>query len=213
MQGVSLDPLSFVFGLAVASILWWSISRSRPLLRELSANLSRRRVQARERRMSVAEENYRRETLRRAQGMHLAAPLFPLQDVAQEPRLLAPPAVIEPGSRTISEDAVSLTVPYMPGWPELGAVYHAPTLDLGQALAGGANVVIIGQPGAGKTVALAWLAILAANHSESLGALEDSVPFLLHVSDLSLPTPNAREALNRIIEMATEHVAVLEEGR
>ena len=101
----------------------------------------------------------------------------------------------------------------MPGWPELGAVYHAPTLDLGQALAGGANVVIIGQPGAGKTVALAWLAILAANHSESLGALEDSVPFLLHVSDLSLPTPNAREALNRIIEMATEHVAVLEEGR
>jgi len=163
--------------------------------------------------MSVAEENYRRDTLRRAQGMHLAASLFPLEDIAQEPRLLAPPVVVEPGSPVTADDAVSLTVPYMPGWPELGAVYHAPTLDLGQALAGGANVVIIGQPGAGKTVALAWLAILAANHSESLGSLKDAAPFLLHVSDLNLPTQNSREALDRIVEMATEHVTVLEEGR
>jgi HEAT repeat protein len=213
MPGVSLDPLSFVFGLAVASIMWWGISRSRPLLRELRADVGRRRSQAQARRMSVAEENYRRETLRRAEGMHLAAALFPLGEVAQEPRLLAPPAVIEPGSRTISEDTVSLTVPYTPGWPEMGAVYHAPTLELGQALAGGAHIVIIGQPGAGKTVALAWLAILAANHSESLGALRDAVPFLLHVSDLNLPTRNANEALDRSIEMALEHVAVLEEGR
>jgi HEAT repeat protein len=213
MPGVSLDPLSFAFGLAVASVLWWSISRSRPLIRELRASVSRRRAQAREHRMSVVEENYCRETLRRAQGMHLAAALFPLEDVAQEPRLLAPPAIPEPGSRAVPEDTVSLVVPYMPGWPELGAAYHAPTLGLGQALSGGANLVIIGQPGAGKTVALAWLAILAANHSESLGTLKDAVPFLLHVSDLSLPTQNAREALNRVTEMAAEHVPVLEEGR
>ena len=162
--------------------------------------------------MSLVEQDYRREILRRAQGLHLAAPLFALDEIVQEPELLAPPAVIEPGGQQVTEDVVTLTVPYMPAWPELAAIYNASTLSFGEALAGGANLAIIGQPGGGKTVALACLATLAANRSETLGPMREAVPFLLHVADLSLPMHSAKEALSRIAEMAAEHASVLDQG-
>ncbi len=209
----SVDPLSFAFGFVVATILWWSLSRSRPLWKELRARLRTRQAQLQGRRMSVVEEDCRRETLRRAQGLHLAASLFALEDIVQEPELLAPPAFVEPGGRPPTDDVVTLTVPYMPSWPELSALYGGVTLSFGEALAGGANLAIIGQPGIGKSVALAWLATLSANRDETLGLLREAVPFLLHVADLDLPSRDASEALTRISEMASERASLLEQGR
>ena len=119
--------------------------------------------------------------------------------------MLAPPARVEPGGLIATEDAVTLTLPYLPAWPELAAIYNAPTLTLGEALSGGMNLVLIGQPGIGKTVALAHLASLAANRSETLGSLRDFVPFLLHVADLKLPTNDPKDLLDRLIEMTSEH--------
>lgn len=210
---LSLDPLSFFVGFIVASIFWWIVTRSRPLIKEISENLKTQREEAQARRTSSVEENHRRITLRRAQGMHLAAPLFALDEILIEPRLLAPLPHIEPGGPIPSEDIVTQTLPYMPAWPELAAVYNAPTLSLEDALSGGTNLVVIGQPGAGKTVALARLASLAANRSETLGALKDIVPFLIHVADLRLPVNDTKDALNLIVETNSEHVSVLDLGR
>lgn len=210
---VSVDLLSFIFGFVVASIFWWVAARSRPLWKEIGTNLKAQREAAQVRTASSLEENHRRVTLRRAQGMHLAAPLFALDEILQEPRLLAPPARVEPGGPIATEDSVTLTLPYLPAWPELAGAYNAPTLSIGQALSGGMNLVIIGQPGVGKTVALAHLASLAANRSETLGALKDAVPFLLHVADLPLPADNAKEVLDRLSEMTSEHASVLDLGR
>ena len=87
---------------------------------------------------------------------------------------MAPLPCIEPGGPIASEDAVTQTLPYLPGWPELAAIYNAPTLTISQALSGGSNLVLIGQPGVGKTVAVAHLASLAANRNEMLGGLKGS---------------------------------------
>ncbi len=152
-------------------------------------------------------------TLRRAQGLHLAASLFPLDDVLQEPRLISPPARMEPGDPPLTTDVVTLTVPYLPAWPDLAAIYHAPTLTLEQALSGGTNLVIIGQPGIGKTVALAHLASLAANRSEKLGTLQEAIPFLLHVADLVLPLQDSKDVLLPIIAGASEGIGLLEAGQ
>src|SRR5581483_5125486 len=101
----------------------------------------------------------------------------------------------------------------LPAWPELAAIYNAPTLSMEQAISGGMNLVIVGQPGTGKTVALAHLASLAANRSESLGAFKDAIPFLLHVADLKLPVNDAKDVLNQIADLASEHASVLDIGR
>ena len=97
--------------------------------------------------------------------MHLASSLFSLDDILQEPRLIAPPARVEPGVVGIQEDIISQTLPYIPAWPELAAIYRAPTIGVAEALEGGSNIVIVGAAGMGKTVALAHLASMAANLS------------------------------------------------
>ncbi len=207
--GLLIDPSSFVLGLLIATIFWWVVARARPLWREIRENLARQREESQVLRMSNVEEDHRRITLRRAQGMHLAASLFSLDEILIEPRLLAPGPRVEPGSAVGSEDAVTLTLPYMPSWPEMAAIYDAPTLTLGEALSGGRNLILIGQPGMGKTVALAHLASLSANRTEQLGSLQNAVPFLLHVGDLRLPVAGERNVLDRIIEMTAEEASVL----
>ncbi len=210
---IAIDPLSFILGFIIATVFWWMVSRARPIWNEMVSNMRARQEDARTRRASNLEENHRRVTLRRAQGLHLAAPLFALDEIIQEPRLMAPPARLEPGGTVGTEDAVSLTLPYLPAWPELSAIYNGPTLSVGDALSGGMNLVLIGQPGIGKTVTLAHIATLAANRDEALGTLKDYVPFLLHVADLKLPATSSKDVLECIAEMTAEHASVLDLGR
>jgi len=210
---ISLDAISFAIGFITASLFWWLVGRARPLLTEISQNTKKRQEEAQVRRTSSVEENHRRTILRHAQGMHLAAPLFALDEILQEPRLMAPFPHVEPGGPMAAEDAVTQTLPYLPGWPELAAMYNAPSLTIPQALSGGSNLVLIGQPGVGKTVALAHLASLAVNRSEELGALKDRIPFLVHVADLKLPINDPKNVLDPIVEFVSEDVPMFDLGR
>lgn len=209
----ALDPFSFFIGFATASIFWLLVARGRPLWEEMRTNWRERREAAQTRKTSTVEENHRRITLRRAQGMHIAAQLFALDEIVQEPLLLVPPQVVEPGTPPKFEDVITQTLPYLPAWSEIAATYQPQTFTLPHALAGNSNLVIIGQPGSGKTVALAHLASLAANRSEKLGALQDFIPFLVHVADLSLPVKDAKHVLDPLVESASENAPVLDLGR
>jgi HEAT repeat protein len=209
----AIDPFSFFTGFIVASVFWWLVARARPMWDELLAGIKEQREVAQAHKTNTVEENHRRITLRRAQGMHLAAPLFALDEIIHEPLLIAPPQVVEPGIPPKFEDVISQTLPYLPAWPEIAAAYHAQTITLPHALSGNTNIVIIGQPGVGKTISLAHLASLAANRSEKLEALKDAVPFLFHVANLKLPIADPKDALAPLIEAASEHAPLLDLGR
>lgn len=206
----ALEPISFLIGFIAATIFWFIVSRARPIVEELRAGIQARREESQARKTNSIEEDHRRATLRRAQGMHLAAQLFALDEILQEPLFLAPPQRVEPGNTPKFEDVVTQTLPYLPTWPEIAAIYQPQTLTLPQAISGNVNIVIIGQPGAGKTVALARLASLAANRSEELGDLQNLIPFLLHVADLNLPHKDEKNILKPIIEAAAEHASIFD---
>ncbi len=207
-----LEPLSFGVGFVVGILFTWLLSRIRPLFKQWQADAKEQRTVAQARRTTGLEDNLRRLTLRRAQGMHLAASLFSLNEILQEPRLIAPPARVEPGVIPIQEDIISQTLPYMPGFPELAAVYRAPTLSLLEAIEGGSNLVLVGAAGTGKTVALAHLASLAANLKVRLNTNEaaDAVPLLYHVADLQFPFDTSRDPLSNIINAASERAPVFD---
>ncbi len=206
------DPFSFLFGFAVGVLVVWLLGRARPLLTQIRANAKEQRETAKLRRASGLENNHRRVTLRRAQGMHLAASLFSLDEILQEPRLIAPPARVEPGVIGIQEDIISQTLPYMPAWPELAAIYRAPTIGVAEAIAGGSNIVIVGAAGMGKTVALAYLASLAANLKVELDTDSEleAVPYLYHVADLQFPFDPSKDPANLIINAASEHAPIFD---
>ena len=205
-----LDPLSFGVGFLSGILFTWLLSRFRPLWRQWREAAREQRQAAQMKKTSGVEDNHRRLTLRRAQGMHLAASLFSLDEVLQEPRLIAPPAEVVPGVIGIPEDIISQTLPYMPAWPELAAIYGAPTLSLTEALSGGSHLVIVGAPGSGKTVALAHLASQAANLKVRLETDLEAVPYHYHVADLQLPFDGSRDPASIIINMASEYAPMLD---
>ena len=127
--------------------------------------------------------------------MHLAASLFSLDEIVIPPRLLAPPARVEPGMTHAEEDVVSQTLPYMPAFPELAATFRASSFSLAQALAGNINLVLIGQPGVGKSITLAHFASLLINRSRETDHLKGYIPFIVHVSDLDFP-PKSNDLIN-----------------
>ena len=207
-----MDLLSFAIGFVAGILFTWLLSRSRPLLRQIRENAKEQRQVAQTRRTSGLEDNHRRVTLRRAQGMHLAASLFSLDEILQEPRLIAPPGRVEPGVIGIQEDIISQTLPYMPAWPELAAIYRAPTLGVVEAIRGGSNIVIVGAAGMGKTVALAHLASLAANLQVNLDTDSEveAVPYLYHVADLQFPFDTSKDPITTIINAASEHAPIFD---
>lgn len=207
------DPFSFFIGFMAASLCWLLASRARPLWNEMRTGWAEGHKAAQTRKINPVEEDHRRITLRRAQGMHLAAQLFALDEIIQEPLLIAPPPRVEPGAPPKFADVISQTLPYLPTWPEMAAIYHPPTLTLSQALSGNSNIVIIGQPGVGKTVALAHLASLAANRSGKLEALKNVIPFLVHVADLKLPVKDSKDTLTPLIKAASGHFPMFDRGK
>lgn len=208
-----IDPLSFATGFIIGILFWVLVGRMRPLFAEWREGRATRRQKALARRTSGVEENHRRITLRRAQGMHLAAPLFALDEIFVPMHLIAPPPRVEPGGPLLSEDIVTQTMPYLPAWPEMASIYHAPTLSFTEALSGGSNIVLIGPDGIGKTIALAHLATLMANRDGKLGVLAEMVPFIAHTADLSLNVGDPKDILNPIIEVQSEQVSFLDYGR
>lgn len=207
-----MEPISFAIGFAAGVLFTWLLSRVRPLLTQIREGAKERREAAQVRRTSGLEDNHRRITLRRAQGMHLASSLFSLDDILLEPLLIAPPARVEPGVIGIQEDIISQTLPYMPAWPEVAAIYRAPAIDVTESITGGSRIVIVGGAGTGKTVALAHLASLAANlqvRPDPNSPLE-AVPYLYHVADLQLPSDTTRDPASLLINAASEHAPIFD---
>jgi HEAT repeat protein len=214
--GIYIDLLSFWLGVAIATVGWWLLSILRPIVQQIFKSLKEQREAAKARVGSGIEENYRKITHRKAQAMHLASSLFALDEIIEPPLLLAPPPQIEPGIPPYHEDIVSQSLPYLPAWPELGAAYHAPTLTLPQALSGGVNLIVYGQPGTGKTTALGYLASLIVNRSPLAGGLQDRTPFIIHAADLDLPLKDVKSAealLEPIIRLVEADAPVFDRAR
>ncbi len=210
----NIDYFSFLLGFILSALIWWVISMLRPTFQQLRANARIRRAEKKEksRSVNVVEEHFRQNVLLKAQGLHLAAPLFSLDEILEPPRLLAPPPRVEPGESPYTEDIIDLTLPYLPAWPELAAIYGAPTLTISEAISGNSDIILIGQTGMGKTVALASLASRLARRDPESGLPVDTLPFLVHVADLDLPA-NKEKPLNALIGSVSEKASVFDLSR
>ncbi len=209
-----IDTFSFLLGLVSASVFWWVMSMLRPAFQQMRANARAKRLEKKEKAYSSSgiEERYRQQVLLQSQGLHLAAPLFSLDEIIEAPRLVAPPPRIEPGQPLFTEDIVDATIPYLPAWPELAALYKAPTLSLSQALSGDSDMVLVGQTGMGKTVALACLASNLARRDPAPGLPANTLPFLIHVADLDLPVKK-EDPLNSLINVIADKATMFDAPR
>jgi HEAT repeat protein len=204
-----LDNLSFWVGFVAASLFWWLFLAVRALLPRLRASLSQRIQAARQSITASTESRLRSDVLRTTQRMHLAAPLFSLEDVLLEPRLMLPPPAIHLEGDASAGNIFTQILPYLPDWPEFSAAFNAPTFTLAEALHGKANLILMGQPGSGKTVALAHLAAVIARQDAEIGELADCVPLLIHAADISVTSLSTQPPLDILIQTVSSRSSTL----
>jgi hypothetical protein len=207
----NIDTFSFLLGIILSTLAWWFISILRPLIIQLRSTVQAKNKEPKRtvHPYTGLEERYRQRVLLHAQGLHLAAPIFSLDEILIPPVLLAPPPRVEPGTSIISEDIVTATLPYLPNWPEIAAIYCAPTLTIAQALSGNSDIVLTGQAGMGKTVALAYLASRLARKDPEPGFPLETLPILIHIADLDLPIQKDTP-LKSLIGKISEKTSVLD---
>jgi hypothetical protein len=213
LRDFQLDRLSFWIGFLAATLFWWLLGRLRSLYPKVRQALSDRAQTARLGLTANLEIHLRNDTLRQAQRQHLASLLFSLDEILIPPRFIAPPHQVEPGTPPPLEDLASQVLPYQPDWPEMASTYGSPTLNLVEALGGGANLIIFGEPGSGKSVALAHLVSQIARRDPATGDLAQFLPVMVHAADLVLPPSDPQDPLSVLVAALSPLSTTLTQSR
>ena len=201
LRNLQIEQISFWVGFAAATLFWWLLTALRPYIKKLFQSFVNSFKAAREGAGTSTSQRYRSGILKYAQELHLASPLFSLDEILILPRLMAPPIPEQPGQEPPIEDIVSQLIPYAPDFPELAGFYGARTLTIYQVLQGGANLVLTGHPGSGKTATLAFLASQLARRDPELGDLREHIPIFLHATDIDLTSYDSENPLEIITNM------------
>ena len=183
-------------GLASAFLLWrlrfifvWGLEMIREALGSLRSGLASRAI-----------DRYQVELISRAETLHLARPIFALDEILIQPRILVPPPPTDPTqTEPLPQDSLSV-VPNLPDVNFLSGVYAAHTLSIPDAMREGVDLLLTGEPGSGRSAALAYLAIRLANRDKEMGDLIGKVPFLIHAADLALE--KQKQAIQPLIAAA-----------
>ena len=184
LQNFNFDQISFWIGVITGALGLWLANKIVPSLPQFWIKL---RTQSKSARSSLApnhEELHRQDTLRYVQRLHLSAPLFSIEEILIEPQLMIPPLGFNPEGDAQQFNILDLSIPYLPDWPELNTRYSRKSLPLAKVLGAGANIILMGNPGSGKTVTLAHLVCQIVRRDNAVKDLANYLPVFVHISDL-----------------------------
>jgi len=176
---MSFQLLSFALGIGVVAALVGAAWMARARLKRLRASTESQLEGTRRFIGRSADARYAREIARIAQSSHLAGDLLPLTDILLEPRLIAGPQPVSPPESGTTATSVFDVIPIFHDLPQSYAPYNIETFPLTDLGAGDRQVAILGVSGAGKSTALAALALMALGElrTESLDALTEQAIF------------------------------------
>jgi HEAT repeat protein len=203
----TFDQISFWIGFAAGGLFWWLLGRAVPAVKTWFARTREQARAARESRQLSGEYYYRNDLAKFTQSLHLAAPLFSLEEIAIEPRVLAPPPYTIPGEERYAVDSISSAIPYLPDFPEFASSYNAERLTLVECLGKGANLALIAQPGSGKTFALAHLASSLAQLKVEQEGVKYLVPFYFHAAEAQFPLPEDSPPFQPVLDFAQKFLS------
>ncbi len=185
-RNFSFDWISFFLGILSGLLIWFIISQARSFFPQIGRLLKEKLEDLKKQQLAGAAGAIRQATYKRAQSAHLGNFFVPLNEILIIPQFLAPPVQTIPGSPPPPETISDQIVPFLPFHPEFTATFSPHRLTFQQLLSSGANIAVIGAPGSGKTVALAYLASALSRSPESGSNLASYLPIYLHVHEFNL---------------------------
>jgi hypothetical protein len=183
-RNLKISSPSFWFGFISGILSAWILSKIWVLIPAVLKTFRHKIGNIKENFSVGTEAHLRNDVFHFTQKQHLAASFFSLSEIVIEPRVITPMVQSSISIENAPTDSVSLTVPYIPDWPEFGAAYNTSTLKLIDALQGGASIILAGHTGSGKSVALAWLSSIIARNDKGLGNLAGLLPLYVHATDM-----------------------------
>lgn len=203
-----IDFFSFWLGFGIATAIGFALFFFRRKLGVAREALMARLKVVREALTSGTDRNFRRDTLQVAQTAHLAGSLFALDDLLLPPRLLMPERDPDPTVPDPEED-LSFVIPALPEWPELAALYRAPSLSVSEAFSDPlSNLVVLSPPGTGKSTLLGHLASRAAVEDET-GLFLGATPILIHANDIDLEQAKGGDVVQPLISAAQARASLV----
>jgi HEAT repeat protein len=200
--------LGVVITLGLVFLVWSQRERLLALRRGAESRIEKTRSQL----SSNMDQRYRSAVIEMANSMHLASHLVPLEKIAVQPRFfMTPPPfdISQADDPAISVEPMDL-VPIVPEYPEMLGSYNVETLGIDELLISEDNILLLGQPGSGRTVSLAMLALLIAKRRITLNMEEasrdEAIPLYLHLEDLPLE-------IEEIGQVSDPILPLLEAGR
>jgi hypothetical protein len=152
---IYLDYKSVLVGILLSAALLYLFFRYRIKLKESIISIASQIRILINKVSAPSETNYLQNLYKYVQTKHIASNLCPLEAILIPPKCIVPPPKVIPGEDTLDPSLLQQTLGYDPALSDLASEYFAPTLSLLEALSGGANLLLLGYPGTGKSVALA----------------------------------------------------------
>ena len=203
LRRIRIEWHSYWIGFFTSLVFVWLASRFLPFIKKGIKAIKEQTENARQGLVSESELKYRKELYRYVQANHIAANLFSLDEILIETHILPPKLIPFPGEEPPPEDVTTQSIPYTPDFPELATAYNMRYLTLDEAMSEGANILLMGQPGSGKTVALSALTSRVLIKEPRVGALAEYIPIFLHASELNLPIDESQKPIDIIIKALT----------
>ncbi len=202
------DLISFLIGFAAATLLFGLIYRFREPLRNTRDRMAAAFKRFGERLSSGTDQRYRQDVFNLWQTTHIAGSIIGLSEIFVPPHFW----IDEPPADPVKEPEADLTIvaPSTPDFPDLAALYQAPTYTLRDLARAPHSLVIIGKPGAGKSTVLTQLGLLAAQSNQTDEVFAAPVlPVLVHVGDLDLPLAEKTEAAQPLVDAASARLSAI----
>lgn len=180
-----LDFFSLIFGFLVTIFLVWIINFFYRDIKnwKLSKSVEKKNENISRNTLVAWEKKYLEEIYLKVQSNHLSSPIFSLDEIIVPPRFLVPHLKPhELGEK--SRDDIFATIPYIPGWPELATKYKTPSITVSDLLNSNADFIILGFPGMGKSVALAYITSHIARMNVGNASPGGLVPIYFHISEI-----------------------------
>lgn len=154
------DLASFLIGFVIAAVVALLMYRFRAVLARLRGSAQARAGSTRQFLSNSSDKRYSEEFTRFANRYHLAGDKVPLSEVYVEPRFI--PA-IEPVEldETTKIGSIFHVIPQVRDLPAVYSPYNINTLTISDLRWGERRLVFLGLPGAGKSTALAIMALYA----------------------------------------------------
>lgn len=198
--GAWFDWPEFTLGLLLGAAAAWFVLRLVPTFNQVLEAARGVWERLQQGFTAGASDRFRGQLLVWAHTQHIARALFALEEIVVAPRLLAPRQPTDPQSTDPLPQELAGVLPTVADSSLLAGLYRAASIPLLEGLRSGRPFMITGDPGSGKSTALAYLAIQCSQPEEIAGPAFGLHPFLGHVADLRLAGRSYKDPLDPLVE-------------